>query len=824
MRLPRARPRYARPDSVGLGNRPSLPGCLPTMRLVGPMIASLAVAVTSLATAGDFQADVAGFLTRHCIDCHAGPEAEMGLDLDCYQTQADMLADRVRWRAILARVAAGEMPPPEEAAPPPAAESAAFLATVRDAFLRADAETPPDPGPSVLRRLNRAEYDNTIRDLFATDFQAAATFPADGVGYGFSNIADVLTVSPLLMERYLAAAEDVAARVLPDESPRPVVLQMAGKYCEPASPHVPQGRFRPIRADADEPILAGPLNTPASIEPDAEYVVRARLYATSPDGRPVKVALMLTGPKMPVQLTPAQRATLDLDWLDRRAPRAILAIHEITARGPAEAQTIEAPLERMAGVERVMLGALKPEGGGPPPTLHVEWLGYEGPRDARSAATKAFLRADPALPAAVQTRENLTRLARRAWRRPVEPAAIDRLMGLVDDAVAAGQSREAGLRCAIAAVLASPEFVFRIESPPPAASTGAVPVPDIELASRLSFFLWSSCPDEELLDLAERGELAANLGAQVRRMLADPRATALVDQFAMQWLGLGRLAVHGVDTTQYERWRPQLAASMLEETRRYVTDVFRSDGSLLLLLDSDFTWVDSDLAALYGLTPRPPLGKGEWRRVTFDAGERGGLLGQASVLTVTSNPARTSPVKRGKWVLEQLLGAPPPMAPPDVPSIDDAERRQLTGTLRQRMEQHRADPRCAGCHRRMDAFGFALEEFDPIGQRRQMDGAGEPIDADSDVGGHTISGLTGLKQYVLERRAEFLHCLASKLLIYALGRGLEPSDESALAAIERAVENDGYRFSSLVHAVTESVPFRLRRGEAQEAALAGARP
>ncbi|MEX0668978.1 MAG: DUF1592 domain-containing protein [Pirellulales bacterium] len=796
------------------------------MRFVGLMIASVALAAkASLAAAGDFQADVVGFLSQHCLDCHAGPEAEMGLDLARYPSEAEILGDRIRWRAILARVAAGEMPPPEEADPPPATESAAFLATVRAAFARADAATPPDPGPSVLRRLNRAEYDLTIRDLFATDFQAAATFPADGVGYGFGNIADVLTVSPLLMERYLAAAEDVAAGVLPAESPRPVVMQMVGKYCEPASPHVPQGRFRPIRADADEPILAGPLNTPASIEPDGEYVVRARLYATSADGRPVKVALMVTGPEMPVQVPPAQRAALDLNWVDRLAPRAILAIHEITAREPAEAQTIEGPLVRMAGVERIMLGALKPEGGGPPPTLHVEWLGYEGPRDARGAATKAFLKADPALPAAVQARENLSRLAQRAWRRPVEPAAIDRLVGLLDDAVAAGESHEHGLRRAIAAVLASPEFVFRMETPPPATSTGAVPVSDIELASRLSYFLWSSCPDEELLELAARGELAANLPAQVRRMLADPRAAALVDQFAMQWLGLGRLAVHGADTTQFERWRPQLAASMLEETRRYVADVFRSGGSLLVLLDSDFTWVDGDLAMLYGLTPQPPLGKGEWRRVTFDSGERGGLLGQASVLTVTSNPARTSPVKRGKWVLEQLLGAPPPMAPPDVPSIDDAERQQLTGTLRQRMEQHRADPRCAGCHRRMDAFGFALEEFDPIGQWRQKDGAGQPIDADSDVGGHTISGLTGLKRYVLERREEFLHCLASKLLIYALGRGLEPGDEPALAAIERAVENDGYRFSSLVHAVTESVPFRLRRSAAQEtAATSGARP
>jgi hypothetical protein len=778
----------------------------------------MVMAAATLAAAGDFQADVTGYLERHCLDCHAGPEAEMGFDLAPVRSETDVLGDRPRWRKILGRVAAGEMPPPDEASPPPAAERDAFLATVRDAIARTDTAAPPDPGPTVLRRLNRAEYDNTIRDLFRTDFQAGETFPADGVGYGFSNIADVLTVSPLLMERYLAAAEDVAARVLPVVPPKPVVREMAGRFCEPAGPHVPRDQFRPIRADADGPILAGPLNTPAPLDADGEYVVRARLYATAPDGRPVKAALMVAGNGMTARLTPAELATLDGKGLGNPEPRVILAVHEITARSPQDAQTIAVPAVRMAGVERIMIGALKPDDDGQPPTLHVEWLGYEGPRDARSAATRAFLQADPALPPDAQTRENLTRLAGRAWRRPVEPAAVDRLVRVVDDAVAAGESRDDGLRRAIAIVLASPEFVFRIEASPPAASAGAVPVPDVELATRLSYFLWSSCPDEELLALAADGKLTANLDAQVRRMLADPRASALVDQFAMQWLGLGRLAVHGVDADQFPLWRPALAAAMVEETRRFVADVFRSDGSLMLLCDANFTWVNGNLAALYGLKPQPPLDQSEWRRVTLDPDLRGGLLGQASILTVTSNPARTSPVKRGKWVLEQLLGAPPPMAPADVPSIEDTERRQLTGTLRQRMEQHRADPRCAGCHRRMDAFGFALEAFDPIGQRREQDGDGQPIDPVSDVGGRQIAGLAGLKRYVLERRADFIHCLASKMLIYALGRGLDACDEPALAVIERAVENGEYRFSSLIRAVIESVPFRLRRSAEQEAA------
>jgi len=527
---------------------------------------------------------------------------------------------------------------------------------------------------------------------------------------------------------------------------------------------------------------------------------------------------------MAERLTADQRHRLAGVWSEPLEPRVILGEFEITARSPEAPQTIEALVTGLRGVEQITLGALEPEPGAEAPTLHVRWLGYSGPRDPRGPATRSFLRADPTLPPAEQDRENLGRLVTRAWRRPVEPAVLDSLCRLIENAVAAGRGHDAGLRDAIAAVLAAPECVFRIEAPPPAGSIGAVPVPDVELATRLSYFLWSSCPDEELLDLASRGALTPNLDAQVGRMLADPKAAALVDQFAMQWLGLGRLAEHGVDAERFPLWRPELTAAMVEETRRYVSDVFRGDRSLLELLDSDFAWVNIGLAAVYGLDPQPPLKKDEWRRVAVDPDVRGGLLTQAAVLTVTSNPARTSPVKRGKWVLDQLLGDPPPMAPADVPSIDDAGRRRLTGTFRQRMEQHRADPGCAGCHARMDAFGFALERYDPIGQRRDTDGDGLPVDTTAEVGGRRIDGLTGLKAYLRDRRADFVNCLATKMLIYAIGRGLEAGDQAALAAIERAVEDGGYRFSVLVRAIVKSPPFRLRRGADQAAATAGVSP
>lgn len=786
------------------------------MLRIQPVPLTLVAAWAGIASAGDFTVDVAGFLDRHCIDCHAGSDAEMGLTLDGFRDEAAVLAARPGWRKILSRVESGEMPPPE-AERPAAAERAAFLAAVRASFARADA-APPDPGPTVIRRLSRAEYDNTIRDLFQTDFRAGAAFPADGVGYGLANIADVLTVSPLLMERYLAAAEEVAALVLPVEPPVPVARYKAGKECEPSHRSLPRNPFRRIRGGEENPAATGPLNTPAAIDAAGEYVVRARVYAESPDGGPVRVALMAAGRHMNARLPAADLATIDGLWTEVAEPRAILGVHEITARSAAEAQTIESPLIHTAGVERILVGALKPTGGAAAPAVYVEWLGYEATRDLRAAPTKAFLRADPALPPAQRDRENLGRLVTRAWRRPAETGTVDSLISLVDDAVAAGRSREDGLRMAIAAVLAAPEFVFRIEGPPPPESAGAVPVPDVELASRLSYFLWSSCPDQELLDLAIRGELAANLDDQVRRMLADPRSAALVDEFVMQWLGLGRLAVHGVDADRFPLWQKPLSVAMVEETRRFVGDVFRADGSLLALLDADFTWVNRGLATLYGLEAQPPLRQDEWRRVTFPPGTRSGLLTQAAILTVTSNPTRTSPVKRGKWILETLLGDPPPTAPADVPSIEDAGRRPLTGTFRQRMEQHRADPRCAGCHRRMDAFGFALEQFDPIGQQRTQDEAGLPIDATTDIGGRRLDGLVGLKDYLLEHRSDFIRALATKCLIYALGRGLEPEDEAALAKIERAVETSDYSFSGLIRAVVHSVPFRMRRGAAQEAA------
>lgn len=781
------------------------------MRTLAILPAGLWMLVSAAApvAAADLPPVVVGFLRDHCHDCHAGAKPDAGLALDTFATHATIRSDRPRWHAILGRVAHGEMPPAEADQPADAAR-AAFVAGVRAAFAAADSG-PPDPGPAPPRRLNRAEYDATIRDLLGADFRAAAAFPEDEVGHGFANMADVLTVSPLLLERFLDAAETIAVQAIPADVPAPPVRQTKGRHLWPVREDLAGVVFREVRADGENPAATGPLWLPIALAATGEYLVRARLYATSPAGQPVEVALMAEGNERAVA-SPAEVVGRVAGAPPAEGRREILSTHTIDARTPEDAQTIETRLARRAGVGGLAVGLLKQPEGMPPPTLHVEWIEVTGPLDTRPDSMRAILGDRTVAAAVADPRPVLAAFARRAWRGPVSAPQLDALCRVVSAAVAAGEPEVTGLRRAVAAVLASPRFLFRLEQPVPAETRDVTPVPDVELATRLSYFLWSSCPDEPLLACAEEGGLAAGLDAQVERMLADPRADALVQQFAMQWLGLERLAAHAVDPQALPAWKPQLGADMVEETRRFIRAVFRGEEPLLRLLDGEFTFVNQSLAAHYGLTVEPPLGRREWRKVSLTGTPRAGLATQGSILTLTSNPARTSPVKRGKWVLETLLHAPPPPAPPDVPALDESGRGPATGSFRRRLEQHRADPACAGCHRRMDAFGFTLERFDPLGRLRDRDSDGGPVDDQGDCGaGRPLDGAAGLRQHLRVHRDDFLRGLARKLLIYAIGRGLEPGDESALAEIERAVDNDGARFSDLVKAVVHSPPFRLRR-------------
>ena len=766
------------------------------------------------------QAGVA-FVEKHCVACHGKEKQKANLTLHTVRDDLALLRARKQWKEVVKMVEAGDMPP-DDKPQPTAAERDAFLASVKAVFAAANSAR-PDPGRTTVRRLNRTEYNNTIRDLLRVDFQPAADFPSDEVGFGFDNIADVLSVSPVLMERYLDAAERIAEEAIPLNAARPPKRTMAGKYCEPASPQVPQDRFRPINAARREAILSGPLNTPVRITEKNEFWVRAKLYAEGPADVPVRVALLAAGPKIAQPSPAAELAKLDGAALGAVTPAVILKTAEITARDEKHAQVIELKIMGTAGMERIALAAFKPAPGQEPPTLRVEFLETEGPLDTRTPSNKALMVFSGDKPEREQVREVLTRFTGRAWRRPATAEEIGRLCAMVDYAVGHNEGWAGGLRRAITAVLASPKFIFRLEPDAQPENPEPHPLDEFQLATRLAYFLWSSAPDDALLQLAWEKKLSANLPAQVQRMLKDPRSAALVDNFALQWLQLGRLAGHSADAKVFAKWEPKLAGAMIEETRRFCAEILRDDRSVLDLLDADFTWVNRRLAELYGLPVPGGFQPGEWKRVSLAGTPRGGLLTQASVLTVTSNPTRTSPVKRGKWVLEQLLGNPPPAPPPGTPSLDDAQRKELTGTFRQKLEQHRADPKCANCHAKMDAFGFALENFDGIGQWRDRDETGAAVDASGKLGtGRKLNGVADLRAMFRERREDFTRCLTEKLLIYALGRGLDYYDEPTLDRIQTALVRDNYKFSTLLTEIVKSDPFRLRRGKGQETARAEA--
>jgi len=772
-------------------------------------------ALAAVPVAGPFPEVGVKFIESHCVSCHGPDKQKANLALHTVRDDLSLLRARKQWRKVVEAVDAGTMPPDDKPQPTDA-ERSAFVASVNAVFATANAAK-PDPGRLTVRRLNRTEYNNTIRDLLHIDFKPAADFPSDDIGFGFDNIADVLSVSPVLMEHYLDAAERIAEEAVPLNPARPPKRTMAGKFCEPASATVPQDRFRPVNAARNDAVLSGPLNTPVRITAGNEFWVRARLYVEGAPDEPVRVALLATGPKIEGASPTGEVSKLDGVKMPYLLPATILKTVVVTARDEAHAQTVEVKIKGVPGTERVALAAYKPSPGKQPPTLRVEFLETEGPLDPRSPATKGLWAFTSEKPEAEQARDILTNLAARAWRRPGTADEINRLCAMVDYAVAHNEGWEGGSRRAITAVLASPKFIFRLEPDAQPENSEPHPVDEFQLATRLSYFLWSSAPDERLLQMAWEKKLSANLDTEVRRMLKDPRSAALVDDFALQWLQLGRIATHSADAKVFPKWEPKLAGEMIEETRRFCGEIVREDRSVLDLLDADFTWVDQRLADLYGLKVRG-LGPGEWKRVSLAGTARGGLLTQASVLTVTSNPTRTSPVKRGKWVLEQLLGTPLPPAPPNVPSLDDSGRKELTAaTFREKLAQHRTDPKCANCHAKMDAFGCTLENFDGIGQWRERDETGAPVDASAKLGsGRPLQGVADLRALLRAHKDDFTRCLSEKLLIYALGRGLDYYDEPTLDGIQTALARDDYKFSTLVREIVKSDPFRLRRGKGQE--------
>jgi hypothetical protein len=807
-------------------------------------LASLLVAAHApLAQAADserFAQTIQPFLAKNCYGCHNDKLKTADVNLAGFKTAASVAANPEVWEKVAIRLQDGTMPP--RGMPRPAqAEIGSVTGWIEAELARAELATKPDPGRVTARRLNRAEYNNTVRDLLGIDFRPADDFPQDDSGYGFDNIGDVLSLSPVLLEKYLKAADRaVHAAIFGPEIRKPTVLR--------AQPPGVDFELRPkALTDYDLTGLSMPnaLHTTMRFPADGEYTVKAALEGRRPNGsEPVHIAIWLDGKQVGVididapsdggsiDLFGAQgelklRATAGDHWL----AASLLHLYEglpasYGGPNPSQRPTPPAPdftrsLKIPAGATPEQIADLKKRAEErralnkvPANRVWVHWVEAIGPFH-------------PTVGPALETRKKIftcgtqdsgcerkivSEFARRAFRRPVQPAELQPYFGLATNARRHGAPFEEAIGVALQAILVSPDFLFRIEKDePPAAVDGARPIGQYALASRLSYFLWSSMPDEELLRCADRHTLRQPevLTAQVQRMLKDPKAHALVDNFAGQWLELRRLESVAPDREKFPQFDDYLRMSMHLETETFFENMMRQDLSILDLLDAKYTFLNEKLANFYGI---PNVKGTEFRKVDLTGTLRGGVLTQASVLTVSSYATRTSPVLRGKWILENFLNQPIPPPPPDVPALDEA-KIGASGPMRQQMEEHRTNPVCSSCHSKMDPLGFGFENFNAIGEWREKDGK-FPIDASGTLpDGRAFHGPDELKTLLRNDRAAFAECVTDKLLTYALGRGLERYDKRTVRDIAARVAARDYRFSSLVEEIVKSLPFQMRRGE-----------
>ena len=744
-----------------------------------------------------FERSVSPLLREYCFGCHGDGKKKGGLALDVYKDKASILSARPVWEKVLHNLTAHVMPP-ENKSQPSQTERELIAHWIQSEVLQCDCNH-PDPGRVTLRRLNRVEYNNTIRDLLGVNFRPADDFPADDVGYGFDNIGDVLSLPPILIEKYMAAAEKILDKaVITDFSTGPRTNRFPAIALAGTAPG--DANSQGMRALMREGDVHLSLEFPRA----GEYIFRVRAYGEQAGPEPARMAFLLD---------------------DKEFKR-----FDVTAEEPAP-EIYEAHLRLTAGTRK--LGAFYLNNYNDPKApdrkkrdrnLIIDYIeivipATSGPIDLPESHERIFICQPTPETKRDSARKILEHFSRRAYRRPVAAEEINRLVPLVEMAENEKESFEKGIKLALQAVLVSPHFLFRGELQPEPNNPAFVhPVNEYALASRLSYFLWSSMPDEELFAEAERGTLRKNLEPQVKRMLKNDKARALVENFAGQWLQIRNLNSVTPAKDAFPGFDEDLRRAMQRETELFFQTIIREDRSVLEFLDADYTFLNARLARHYGIGG--VTGEG-FERVSLKRRQRGGLLTQASILTITSNPTRTSPVKRGKWVLENILGTPPPPPPPDVPELKEGKDAAVTGTLRQRMEQHRANALCASCHARMDPIGFGLENFDGIGAWREKDGSFDIDPAGQLVSGESFRGPADLKAILIRRKKEaFVRCLSEKMLTYALGRGLEYYDGCALDQISRGLAKNRYRFSSLVLEVVKSTPFQNRRGEAERLAQA----
>ena len=785
------------PVSVSRRKVPLIPNFLPI----------LTIALAPCLIAWQPAASQNALVKQYCVSCHNDKLKTASVSLEGLDI-AKAGEDPAVWEKVLRKVGSNQMPPAGVPHPDPAAAKA-FTTALR-AELDRYAAAHPDPGHPVIHRLNRAEYSNAIRDIFALDIEPGSKLPADDSGYGFDNIGDVLSLSPILIERYMTVGRMVSRLAVGDPDVKPAVDVFATTR-ERVAPR-PGGRGpRNERISDDVPFdSAGGLSFQYTFPLDAEYVFKVQAGGPARPGAVADNGLEL---RIPVK---AGVRHVSLTFIRSGAmPEAIPGLGR-NAGGPAAGPSVPDNLDLRLDGARLKLFELRsgPNGGSFGNLSIAGPYNVLGPGDSPSRQ-RIFI-CKPAASADEEpcARKILSAIARRAYRRPSTESDLKPLMALYDygrkDEVAG--SFDNGIEMALRGLLVSPDFLFRIEHDP-LAGTGAVHrVNDFELASRLSFFLWSSVPDDELLKLAEEGKLKDPkvLQQQTARMMDDPKSKAFVNNFAGQYLFVRNLETQKPDPDEFPEFDNGLRRSFEEETTLFFNAIVRENRPVTALLDAKFTFLNERLAEFYGV---PGVHGPQFRRVEITDPNRGGILGQGSLLTVTSYPNRTSVVQRGKWVLENLLGTPPPPPPPNVPSLDPHGKDGKL-SMRQAMEEHRANPVCASCHSRMDPIGFALENYDGVGAWRDKEkGSGTPIDASGKLpDGAEFNGPNGLKNLLLtEHRDDFISTFTQKLMTYALGRGVEASDLPAVRAIMRAAAKQNDTIPALIDAIVRSPQFQMRR-------------
>jgi cytochrome c5 len=795
-------------------------------RLFLVLASGLVVIATQAPGASRLQASVAtdpalpaasarAVVDQYCVTCHNERTKTAGLMLDKAEL-TDVAANAEIWEKVIRKVRAGMMPP--AGAPHPDQAARDRLIASLEVPLDQAAVAHPNPGRPLVHRLNRAEYANAIRDLLAVDVDVTSLLPPDDSSSGFDNVADVLGVSPVLLESYLSAGERISALAIGDLKTPPI------------------GEVYRVRQDASQNrhVEGLPLGTVGGIlvkqtlPLDGEYEFQVKLFRTNLGTMrgleyPQQLEITVDGVRVHVAAfggtkevsASSENPTTTGDEIDKRFTVRVplkAGPHEI---GAAFLEKTRAQnTRRLQSYTRSSADTIDFSG-----YPHIDQFFVTGPfhptgvGDTPSRRRLFSCRPSDRLPEAQCARRILSAFARRAYRGDLTDDDLRELLTFYARGREDTGTFDGGIDLALRRVLASPKFVFRVERDPASVTPGGVyRLSDLELASRLSFFLWSSIPDDELLQLARQGTLStpAVLTQQARRMLADPKSHALIENFAGQWLQLRNLKNKIPNSNEFPDFDDNLRQAMLTETELFVGSVIGEDRNVLDLMTSADTFVNEDLARHYGI---PNVYGSHFRRVTLSDDSRKGLLGKGAILMVTSHAHRTSPVLRGKWILENLAGSPPPPPPDVVPAFEEEVEARKPRSVRERMEQHRKNPACASCHRVIDPVGFALENFDAVGAWRTRDGGtlGNPVDASGQLAdGTQVDGVVALRKALLRRPETFVETLTEKLLTYAVGRGLGASDMPVVRSIVRSAASSDYRFSSLVLGIVSSTPFQMR--------------